>query len=91
MRSRARGWIMPVEDIAPMLQMIEEKIASSEIEVEHRHALIRLRDILEDDLQASADQSPAHAVDREPLPLRFGSTLRVLLSKLSRSRLPQNA
>ncbi len=51
MRSRARGWIMPAEDIPSMLQMIEEKIASSEIEVQHRDTLIRLKSLLEDDLE----------------------------------------
>ncbi len=50
MRSRQRGWIMPEEDIPSMLQMIEAKITSSEIEVQHRDTLIRLRDILEEDL-----------------------------------------
>jgi hypothetical protein len=51
MRARRRGWIMPREDIPPMLQMIEAKIASSEIELQHRSALIRLRAILEEDLE----------------------------------------
>ena len=51
MRSRARGWIMPAEDIPSMLKMIEEKIASSEIEVHHRDTLIRLKSLLEDDLE----------------------------------------
>ncbi len=66
MRSRHRGWVMPEEDIPSMLQMIEAKIASSEIEVEHRHALIRLRDILEGDLQTSKNQSHAPEVDQQP-------------------------
>jgi hypothetical protein len=51
MRARRRGWIMPREDIPSMLQMIEAKIASSEIELQHRSALIRLRAILEEDLE----------------------------------------
>jgi hypothetical protein len=51
MRARRRGWIMPREDIPSMLQMIEAKIASSEIEFQHRSALIRLRAILEEDLE----------------------------------------
>ncbi len=66
MRSRQRGWIMPEEDIPSMLQMIEAKIASSEIAVDHRHALIRLRDILEGDLQSSNNQSHALEVDQQP-------------------------
>ncbi len=50
MRSGPPGWIMPEEDIPTMLQLIEERIASSEIEVHHRDTLIRLRSILADDL-----------------------------------------
>ena len=64
MRSRQRGWIMPEEDIPSMLRMIEEKIASSEIEVDHRHALIRLRDMLEGDLHRVRIQ-PNPNVNRE--------------------------
>jgi hypothetical protein len=44
---------MPREDIPSMLQMVEEKITSSEIEVHQRHTLIRLRHFLEEDLQAA--------------------------------------
>ncbi len=66
MRSRHFGWVMPDEDIPTMLQMIEAKIASSEIAVDHRHALIRLRDILEGDLQISKNQSHAPDVDQQP-------------------------
>jgi hypothetical protein len=39
------------EDIPSMLQMIEEKITSSEIEVHHRDALVRLKHILEEDME----------------------------------------
>jgi hypothetical protein len=42
---------MPEDDVPSMLRMIEEKIASAEIEFQHRHALIRLRDILDQDLR----------------------------------------
>jgi hypothetical protein len=52
---------MPREDIRPMLQMIEAKIASSEIEFQHRSALIRLRAILEEDLEDQTG-SPAPQV-----------------------------
>jgi hypothetical protein len=41
---------MPEEDIPTILQMIAERIASSEIEVHHRNTLIRLRSMLADDL-----------------------------------------
>ena len=37
-----------------MLTMIEERIRSSAIQVEHRDALIRLRAMIEDDLAALA-------------------------------------
>lgn len=50
MRRRTRGWIMPEAEIISMLTLIDEKIHSREIEVQHRDALIRLRDILENDL-----------------------------------------
>jgi hypothetical protein len=60
MRAQRRGWTMPREDIPSMLQMIEAKIASSEIEVQHRSALIRLRTLLEDDLQEQPSASPPH-------------------------------
>jgi hypothetical protein len=42
---------MPQEDIPSMLQMVEEKIASSKIEVRHRDILIRLKHILEEDME----------------------------------------
>ena len=61
MHSRPRGWIMPEEDIPTMLQMIEERIASSEIEVHHRDTLIRLRSILADDLLQSRKAAPARS------------------------------
>ena len=60
MRARRRGWIMPREDIPSMLQMIEAKIASSEIEFQHRSALIRLRAILEEDLEEQAGDPAPH-------------------------------
>ena len=50
MRQRTRGWIMPEADMLSMLGLINERIRSPEIDVRHRDALIRLRDILEQDL-----------------------------------------
>ena len=38
-----------------MLMMIEERIRASDIRVEHRDALIRLREMIEDDLWASSE------------------------------------
>ena len=50
MRQRARGWIMPEADMLSLLRLIDERINSPKIEVRHRDTLIRLRDILEADL-----------------------------------------
>ena len=50
MRKARRGWVMPEKDARCMLRLIEERIRSSEIEVEHRHVLIRLRAMIEEDL-----------------------------------------
>ena len=47
-----RAWTMPAEEARPFLQQIQETIASSDIEVPHRDVLIRLRSIIEDDLEA---------------------------------------
>lgn len=51
MRQKTRGWIMQEADILTLLRLIDERIASSQIEVRHRDTLIRLRDMLEDDLR----------------------------------------
>ena len=50
MQHRTRGWIMPEADILSLLRLIDERVSSHKIEVRHRDTLIRLRDILEDDL-----------------------------------------
>ena len=50
MRKARRGWTMLEEDARSMLSMIEERIRSSDIRVEHRDALIRLRAMIEDNL-----------------------------------------
>jgi hypothetical protein len=44
-----------------MLQLIEERIASSEIEVHHRDTLIRLRSMLADDLLQIRKAAPARS------------------------------
>ena len=61
MRNARLGWTMPEEDARPMLSMIEERIRSSDIRVEHRDALIRLRAMIADDL-AAEEQGRAHMV-----------------------------
>jgi hypothetical protein len=55
---------MPAEDMRSMLQLIQEKISSSEIEARHRDVLIRLQSILESDLATLADVSEK-SVERE--------------------------
>ena len=55
MRHR-RAWTMPVEEARTFLQQLQEKIAFSDIEVAHRDALIRLRSIIEEDLEAEGEQ-----------------------------------
>ena len=50
MRNARRSWTMPEEDARSMLTLIEERIRSSDIRIEHRDALIRLRAMIEDDL-----------------------------------------
>ena len=51
---RRRAWTMPADEARTFLQQLQEKIASSEIEVPHRDVLIRLRSIIEEDLDDEA-------------------------------------
>jgi hypothetical protein len=60
---KVRGWVMPEDDARSMLQQIEERIRSSDIEVEHRDVLIRLRSLIEEDL-AMASQGAADMPDQ---------------------------
>jgi hypothetical protein len=60
----AKGWLIPAEDMPSMLQLIQEKISSSEIEARHRDVLIRLQSILESDLATLALASEKR-VERE--------------------------
>jgi hypothetical protein len=50
MWQRAHGWIMPEADIVSVLRLIDERVSSPKIDVRHRDVLIRLRDMLKDDL-----------------------------------------
>ncbi len=50
MRQRSRGWIMPEADILLMLRAIDEKMRSRVIDARHQDVLVRLREILENDL-----------------------------------------
>ena len=48
---------MPAEEARTFLQQIQEKIASSDIEVPHRDVLIRLRSIIEETWQLNSNFS----------------------------------
>jgi hypothetical protein len=52
MRQRTCGWIVPEADIFTLLRLIDERVSSPKIEVRHRDTLIRLHDILEEDLRS---------------------------------------
>jgi hypothetical protein len=54
---RSRAWTMPAEEARALLQLLEEKIASSNIQVEHRDVLIRLRSNIEEDLLDGTEPS----------------------------------
>jgi hypothetical protein len=43
-------WFMPQDEARSMIQLIEAKVRTSEIEVRHRDALVRLRSILEEQI-----------------------------------------
>jgi hypothetical protein len=104
MRSRHKGWIVPDEEITPLLQQIEAKIASSEINLQHRDTLLRLRSMLEEDLSEAkhrlliADQehrsghiSPKNK-PRQPIQLWTTETVSVIVSsaELLRAAPPQH-
>jgi len=55
---------MPEEEARSMLRLIEERISSSVIRVEHLDVLIRLRDMIEDDLAEAGHCQPEGLHDR---------------------------
>jgi len=57
---------MPAEEARTFLQQIQEKIASSDIEVPHRDVLIRLRSIIEEDLEAELERSVGNRQADQP-------------------------
>jgi len=65
MRKSQRGWTMPEEDARSMLRLVEERIRSSDIQIEHRDALIRLRAMIEDDLAAYQQDRASEAGSAE--------------------------
>jgi hypothetical protein len=64
---KKRPWVMPDEDARSLLLQIEERIGSSEIEVQHRDVLIRLRSLIEEDL-TTASQGPETRPEPSPDP-----------------------
>ena len=66
MRKARRGWTMPEEDARSMLMMIEERIRSSDIQIEHRDALNRLRAMIEDDLAVREQGRASSREQAEP-------------------------
>ena len=61
-----QAWTMPAEEARTFLQQIQEKIASSDIEVPHRDVLIRLRSIIEEDLEAEFERSVGSRQEDQP-------------------------
>jgi|1186.fasta_scaffold99690_3 hypothetical protein len=48
-------WTMPADEARTLLERLQEKIASSEIEVKHKDVLIRLRSMIEEDLASTTE------------------------------------
>ena len=57
---------MAAEEARTFLQQIQEKIASSDIEVPHRDVLIRLRSIIEENLEAEFERSVGSRQEDQP-------------------------
>ena len=47
-----RAWSMPEDEARSLLRLIEERIWPSDIEVQRKDALIRLRQMIEEELAA---------------------------------------
>ena len=62
---------MPEEDARSLLTLIEQRIGSSGIRVEHRDMLIRLRAMIEDDLGA-VEKHPDQMSDPTRIDIRQG-------------------
>ena len=64
MRKARRCWTMPKHEALSMLRLIEERIRGSDIRVEHRDMLIRLREMIEDEhiaVDQDAEAAPCSA------------------------------
>ena len=57
-------WLMPQEEANSLIQLIEERIRTGDIEVRHRDALVRLRSALEEQIGI---QPPVVVVIEPPL------------------------
>jgi len=49
---------MPAAEAPAFLRQLHQKIASSDVDVTHRDVLIRLRSIIEEDLEAEKQARP---------------------------------
>jgi hypothetical protein len=54
---------MPADEARTLLERLQEKIASSEIEVKHKDVLIRLRSMIEEDLASTEAMDERHQVE----------------------------
>ena len=61
MRQAKKGWVMRDDEALPMMRLIDERVTSQNLDARHRDALIRLRAMIEDDVESAV--SGAH---REP-------------------------
>ena len=52
---------MPADEARTFLEQLQQNIASSEIEVQHRDVLIRLRSMIEEDLASSTKATDRRA------------------------------
>lgn len=52
---RRRAWTMPANEAQALIDLISERVRSSGLEPRHRDTLIRLRAILEEDLDEDRD------------------------------------
>jgi hypothetical protein len=58
---KMRGWVMPEEGARKLMDLLEDRLRSSCLDQRHHDALVRLREMLEDDL---ASDGMLSAVDR---------------------------
>jgi hypothetical protein len=47
---KSRPWVMPQDEARSLVELIEAKVRTSELEVLHRDALLRFRSILEEEM-----------------------------------------